>query len=53
MRVQRGIVGYDDGVLGDKHGFCIEFERLRTRAGGFGDCDGGVETYRLKLVAMC
>lgn len=53
MRVQCGIVGYDDCVLWDKHGVGTEFQGLRTRAGGLGDCDGGVETYCLELARGC
>ena len=53
MRVQCGIVGYDDCVLWDKHGVGTEFQGLRTRAGGLGDCNGGVETYCLELAGIC
>lgn len=53
MRVQCGIVGYNECVLWDKHGVSTEFQGLRTRAGGFGNCDGGVEAYSLELARMC
>ena len=53
MRVQSGIVGYDDCLLWDKHGGGTDFQGLRTRAGGLGDCNGGVETYCLELAGEC
>ena len=52
MRVQCGIIGYDDCVFGDKHGARTEFQGLRTRAGRLGDCNGGVETYCFKLARV-
>ena len=53
MRVQGGIVGYDDGFFWNEHGGGTDFQGLRTRAGGLGDCDGGVETYGLELAGEC
>ena len=49
MRVQGGIVGYDDGLFWNKHGGGTDSQGLRTRARGLGDCNGGVETYGLEL----
>lgn len=53
MRVQCGIVGYDDCVLWDKHGVGAEFQGLRTRTRGLGDCNGSVETHCLELARLC
>ena len=53
MRVQGGIVGYDDCLFRDKHGGGTDSQGLRTRAGGLGDCNGGVKTYGLELAREC
>lgn len=49
MRVQCRVVRYDYCVLRNQYLAVAKLQGLRVRACGFGDCNGGVETYCLEL----